>query len=416
MRGLWNPPPWTGALALVTYFSDIGVSSTLLPFFLTDSIGIEREWAGRLFAVQYASATLGLMITGWISDSVGHRRTLIAVMLAQAAVLNVQGHCSSLSALIACRVVQGFFASYGLALSWVAHVSAPANLNRNLAVAIFAAQGSISLGGLVAGQLSGQQFWIANLVQSSVPLSNAITLSLSCEPVVHSPPVADVPRPLEGLRTIARSSRVFVAAAFTTFAMGCSIGLLTTLSPLLLKEDYGLPQSDIGRVFLVGGVAALCCHATVTPYFCKSHPEASVLVFSLLNVGVIAALAGWNWSAAALLFSLTVYSYVTTAVSLGVCNFLIARAARTIAPEAVAVATGITRSLFTLGQAVMPLLSVQLRAAAGEWLPFTMQALLFGMAGVAMAFARSNAPKAVPAIEVGTSTVPALDAQDQSQV
>ena len=55
---------------------------------------------------------------------------------------------------------------------------------------------------------------------------------------------------------------------------------------------------------------------------------------------------------------------------LGICNFLIAQAARAIAPEALAVATGITRCLFTFGQAVLPVLSVTLRSAVGAWLPF----------------------------------------------
>mmetsp|Transcript_26739 Transcript_26739/g.68011 ORF Transcript_26739/g.68011 Transcript_26739/m.68011 type:complete len:990 (+) Transcript_26739:190-3159(+) len=403
--GCWQAQAWFGGVAVMLYFADFGWSGTLLPLFL-EHIGVEPNWSGYIFTTQYASATLGLFASGVVADRFGIQPTLTVVMLALVVVLNVQGQVQSLEALIACRALLGFFGTYGLGLSWISHVSSSKRLVFDLSLAVFLAQGGVSLGGAVAGQLSGSQFWIANLIQSVFAFCDAFAICLSRSWVAPNP--APVPRRLSrsaavcGLIYVLRRSRIFNAASFASFVFGGSLQMHTTLAPLLIRDRHGLASSYTGWMFAIAGLITLVCHASITPYVSKNFPVKGVIGICLINSCAFVVMAVWAGSAAGVLLSFTVISYTLTAVALGICNVLISQAARKCVPEDMGATIGFTRCLFTAGQAVTPALATSLNNAVGAWLPYTIWAVLIALATVFLV-AASRSEDAIPTAHV-TST------------
>ena len=75
----YAPPLWAGIVGLVTFFVDISVAGTLLPFFVDDVLHAPSTVVGIATTLQYASATIGLVLTGMLADHIGPRRTMMRV-------------------------------------------------------------------------------------------------------------------------------------------------------------------------------------------------------------------------------------------------------------------------------------------------------------------------------------------------
>ena len=439
-EGRYPAPIWAGILSFTTFFADIAIAGTLLPFFIDDVLGLPREWVGITITVQYACATVGLFSTGVLADYIGLRKTLIIVSAANVVLLNIFGWVRSAPMMILVRGGLGFVNSYALGLSWVSKIAPRARLARWLSAAVCIAQASILIAGLIAGALRGAQMHVAMGIVSIPPAIVALYLLGAREAVAAPPPAppasaapaatadataaadtvaaneksqeeaveqtpapppAAPPRARDGLARLVRT-RYFWAVAFAPFVQGGYMGaIFQTLAPLVLKTVHSWPESDVARMFQIGGLVALIAHATATPWFSsKPWRHRAVQVISLVNAAllVIYGLLGADHAAAAL--AIPVICFVGTAICLGIVNFMVANLARTIAPEALAACTGATRCLFTFGYAVLPAAFVAMLNAGSLIAPCLCVAVLFVIKALLMQMAAklpSTPAQAAPA-------------------
>ena len=115
-EGRYPAPIWAGILSFTTFFADISIAGTLLPFFIDDVLQVPRQWVGITITVQYACATVGLFSTGLLADYIGLRKTLIIVSTANVILLNVFGWVRSVPMMLLVRGGLGFVNSYALGL------------------------------------------------------------------------------------------------------------------------------------------------------------------------------------------------------------------------------------------------------------------------------------------------------------
>ena len=84
-----DPPLWAGILSLTCFFTSISVFGGLLPFFVEDVLGEPKTFVGVAISTYYAFATAGQFFTGFLSDIIGIRRTIIGACLANVLLLNM---------------------------------------------------------------------------------------------------------------------------------------------------------------------------------------------------------------------------------------------------------------------------------------------------------------------------------------
>ena len=166
------------------------------------------------------------------------------------------------------------------------------------------------------------------------------------------PPVP-LRRALAALRCVSRDGP-FAAGAFSTFCHGACNGATFALVPLVLKEVHAYDEEQVGRVFLAGGLITVGVHATATPWISARCPGRGAQGLALAVAACSAALAATAQRSGAATTVLAVAIFCFNSCCLGVCNTIVVRACRLVAPEALGAATGLTRSIYTLGFAFFP--------------------------------------------------------------
>lgn len=172
-----EPPIWVGIVSLITFFSETSVAATLLPFFVDEVLHANVEWVGSALTAFYVGASVGLLVSGWMADTIGLRKTLLIVSTLNAGLVNLQGWVRSPAALIAVRAAFGLTITYALGLSWVATLAPKARLARWMAASVLIAQASLMAGGFIAGTMKGSQLSLACGIISVFP-----ALTGSCLP------------------------------------------------------------------------------------------------------------------------------------------------------------------------------------------------------------------------------------------
>lgn len=400
----YAPPLWAGIVGLVTFFVDISVAGTLLPFFVDDVLQAPSSVVGIAILLQYASATIGLVLTGMLADHIGPRRTIILTCAVNVLLLNVQGFVRSVPALFVVRCLIGAASTYALGLSWVAMLAPPSRLARWMAWTVCAAQAGISGAGLIAGAMRGSDLYLASAIVSALPAIAVIVLAGARDPVL--PKTTAATSTTEPLRSAFRH-RYLKAVAVAPFVQGTLIGgVFQVLTPYVLKTTHGFREDSVARLFQLGGFFALIAHAVVTPWL-SSRPwrHRAAQALSLITAAVLVVYGALGERYAAVALALPTVAFVCTAVNLGVCNLMIAMFAMRIAPEALGRITGLTRCLFTLGWCSLPALLVPLRAAAGGSLlaPCGLVAGLFVMLAALLQFC-ATLPQAAPSYATTSTT------------
>src|SRR6516164_5851534 len=79
--GLRNIPRGIWALGFVSLFMDISSEMIhgLLPVFLTSALGATAEMVGLIEGVGEATAAIGKLFSGWLSDKIGKRKVLTMI-------------------------------------------------------------------------------------------------------------------------------------------------------------------------------------------------------------------------------------------------------------------------------------------------------------------------------------------------
>lgn len=170
---------------------------------------------------------------------------------------------------------------------------------------------------------------------------------------------------------------------------------------MILKNSHGWNESDVGRLFQVGGLGALVAHAFFTPWV-SSRPwrHRAVQALSLLNAVVLLVYGFYGESDPGVALVLPCVAFVSTAICLGCCNLMVAMFARNTAPEALGALTGLTRCTFSIGTSVLPALVVPLTDAGGLLAPCVLAAILFAVKGVLLTWcAQLPPPRAAPTYE-----------------
>ena len=399
-----SAPLPVGILVIVAFFADIAVTGTLQPFFIDEVIQADVEWVGAAITVQYACATLGLFLTGLLADTIGLRRTVLLVAVANVVLLNLVGWTRSVAALLVVRGLLGLVSTYALGLTWVASLAPPARLARWMSATVCFAQLAVMAGGFVAGAMRGQDLFIACAVVSVAPALAVLILLCTSEvpaatpssmpPVMLLAPAAapaapsappsppSKPSPPRQAQTglwRALRTRYFWGVAVAPLVQGCFIGgVAQSLAPLVLRTTHGWDEASVARLFQISGLCALLAHAALTPYLASvswRHRATQALAVLVAATSLAYGVLGERHSALAL--ALPVVGFVATAVSLGVVNVMVALLARAVAPEALGALTGLTRCLFTLGYCVLPASLVPLLKAGGLLAPCLLIAALF---------------------------------------
>lgn len=387
--GGYASPLWVGPVIITVFFTDMSVSGTLLPFFVDDVLHAPVEWVGISITLQYACATVGLVLTGYLADAIGMRKAAILVGAANVIFLNIAGRVRSIGAMLAIRCFLGLANTYALGLTWVAALAPRAQLARWMACAIVSGQASLMVGGLIAGALRGRDLALASGLVSIAPAAVSLYLIGACD--TAGGPTTDRHQ-LAGLSRVVRT-RYFWGVAFAPLVQGgCFGGMMQSLSPLVLRSTHGWKEGDIGRLFQAAGLGALIAHATATPYFSsRKWRQRATQALTLLAAAVIVAYGavgdrrGYAWAAMAL----PIISFVLIAICLGCVNFMIALLARTIAPESLGTVTGLTRCAFTLGYCSLPAVLPPMRAAGGLILPCALVGALLVLVALLLQLASS---------------------------
>ena len=408
-------PIWAGIVVMSLFFSDMAVAGTLLPFFVDDVLSAPREWVGVAITLQYASATIGLVLSGYMADAIGLRRTVIIVGLSNVLFVNLAGHVRSIGAMLVVRCCIGLSCTYALGLSWVAAIAPRERLARWMAASVCIAQASIMVGGFVAGAMRGRDLAIAGAIVSALPALAAVFL-MGAREVPRTASAGGESQRAGLLRAV--RTRFFCGVAIAPFVQGASVGgVMQVLTPLILKSLHGWEEASVARVFQFGGLVALVAHATATPYL-SSRPwrHRALQALSLLVAALLLAygMLGEAHPAAALV--LPVAAFVGTAVALGIANFMIALLARAVAPAALGTLTGLTRCAFTLGYCSLPAALVPLLAAGGLLAPCALVASLFGLTAISLQLCSAlPAAAAPPTLTVESHEASGGDAEEEAK-
>lgn len=401
--GFWPPIHWSGALALCVFFAESSVSSSLLPFFV-DELHIDSLWVSRAFTAQYMAGAIGQIVTGLLADKFGYRRTLALLMVANTVFLNLQGQVQSASGLILVRVLLGLVTPYALSLTWVAKASPASQLARNMSLAVLMAQISVSVGGLLAGQLDGDEFATACAVISVLPLGNSVLLFGARELAEASQETTTSKEVFRALSDTLRTT-AFWAVAWCLFSQGSFLGFVENVPPLLLKEKLGMPGSVVSSVFVGGGLLTALCHAFLTPRIIGSFPALGAQVISVVLAGLMVAFGLSATSAVATCIS-TITAFAANFVCLACSNMLVVLVAKVYGPKGIAAVNGVARCVFTLGAAFSPTPASILQDAMGPCLPSLVLAVMFLLAAAILWCAGVSEKLSPPLCETKLSSAP----------
>ena len=418
----------------------MSVFGTLIPFFIDDVLNAPKMWIGIAFTSYNVCATIGLFATGMISDVLGLRRTVILVCMYNVVLLNLQGWVRSVGTLVIVHALLGFGTPYALGLTWVARLVPGPRLARWMAWAVCAAQAALMTGGFLAGAFQGVDLGLVCAILSAVPAIAGLVLLFARDlPTPNGRAAANGGDPQRSTRAgffRAIRTRYFLCVSFAPFVQGSYMvrartawlnpalrliatlaqeesargnlasdtrsssapllwqgGMFGTLAPMVLKNIHGRSESDVGRLFQVGGLGALLAHAFFTPWV-SSRPwrHRAVQFLSLLNTAIVLVYGFYGERDAGVALVLPCVAFVSTAVCLGCCNLMVAIFARNTAPEALGALTGLTRCMFSVGTSVLPALVVPLTDAGGLLAPCVLGAVLFGVKAFLLTWCASLPP------------------------
>ncbi|MFZ3491811.1 MFS transporter [Streptomyces sp. 5.8] len=401
----WPAAVWA-LLATTLLARGFGFAYPFLSYHLRH-LGFTTQTVGQAIAVFGTGWLLGQVLTGWASDRLGRRRTLVAAMTTAALCLPLLAQAHTATAVYAGSLIAGIV--YDAPRPVVSAVIAdliPDDAQRaaingwrhgtvNIGAAITGA-----VGGLLAGQLGFEAlFWF-----------NAAACAL-CALIAHRYLAADAPTATSrnpassSLRSALRDPRLWLLWAASNGALICAAGMFTTL-PILMEHD-NLPPSAYGWTQLANAAAVIALTPVLTPWLSRrcghQRPMLGMLSASALLLGA-------GMGSAGLADSTIGYSLAVMVAVPGEIVFFIAASdvLNKISPaDARGLYAGLWGSTLAIGVIISPVLTATSLTTGGATLA-ALTTLASGVAGAALCLPLSGLTHRRPALTAPTTPVPAV--------
>mmetsp|Transcript_56320 Transcript_56320/g.155464 ORF Transcript_56320/g.155464 Transcript_56320/m.155464 type:complete len:477 (-) Transcript_56320:231-1661(-) len=366
--------------ACVCTFADYFGLATLqpaLPFYLA-TIGVDDVplWAGIILSGQFAAVVLGNLVWGVAADRFGARKVLQITMVGDAIFFAATGFCRNLPLLIVVRVFAGLSTPLVPSLAYIFEKCTKEGVVAGMARYGF----SVISGYMVAGAFVGAAYeslgWmVTSLITGAVAVVGFGVVTASEPPPPREPGQA---RPQSSGVRDAVKNPLFITFGVTCLTNGYLMMLMMNLLVFNLRDVFDFSAGQVGTVFIATTMIMIACSFYVVPRVSKR--------FGMRNTinGAGVAIIGL-----CVLLSLPfAYSHVAVYILL---NFLLitsfqfshapnqARAkilGEELTVNGTGAITGISRTLWALGQAGSPVIALSLYSEVGRAAPFWSFAVL----------------------------------------
>ncbi|MFF8828815.1 MFS transporter [Streptomyces sp. NPDC015131] len=254
-RGLLALTTTSMALSMFVLFAFGALGPALL-----DDLGLSRSQLGSLPAVAFGTATVLSLVSGHLTDLVGGRRALLALLTTVALAFTVLSRAAGYGALLAGLVLAG--AAQACANPATNHLIAGHLPPARRAAAIGIKQSGVQIGAFAAGllvpSLAAATSWRTTLALV-VPVALAAAVAALLLP-------RDRPEPRGG-RAFTLPGRPNRAARWLiVYSLGVGTGLaaLNTYLPLYAHEELGMGERASGALIAAVGVAGIAARVLWT--------------------------------------------------------------------------------------------------------------------------------------------------------
>lgn len=272
----------------------------LLPF-LALKLDASAFEIGLMSASYCAAQTVGTILLGSLSDSIGRRRVLIITLFFCSASLFGCGISVTIWQLICFRALHGFFAStVSTCEAIIADNSLPEERAGAMATMMSAFGVGLVFGPSAGGLLAPLGFPVVCFLASGVTFFNVLWAAWQL-PEVSSVSVAgsdekgeivaggafsSISVTLSLMRTQPRLTALFVV----TFVMTSSFGTFVGISPLFLHDVYGVQATQMALMFTSAGAVMVFAQGFLTTVVVKQLGEQlSILVGAVVRMICITA-------------------------------------------------------------------------------------------------------------------------------
>jgi len=356
---VWRQPKavWAVAFACVVAFMGLGLVDPILPA-IARQLEATQSQVELVFSSYFLVTGVAMLITGFVSSRVGHKRTLLAGLAMIILFSALAGSAGGIGGIV------GFRAGWGLgnalfiatALAVIVEVS---SAGTEKAVILYeAALGlGISVGPLLGGLLGGISWrgpFFGVAVLMSIGFVAIFVLLPSIPSAEHKSSILDPIRALghRGLLTLGLTALCYNFGFFTMLAY--------TPFPLLL-DAHGL-----GLVFFGWGVMLALTSVFLAPRIQARFGTLPTMYAMLLLVGLDLALMGAGVSSRIVL----IIAVIVGGAFLGVNNTLITTAVMQSSPVERPVASAAYSFIRFVGGAAAPFLAGKLAGSFTPGIPF----------------------------------------------
>ncbi|MFC8125420.1 MFS transporter [Streptomyces sp. NPDC057302] len=290
----WPPVIW--ALLLITLIArSLGFAYPFLSYRLKD-LGYTTQTVGHALAIFGVGWLIGQLLTGWATDRLGRRRTLVTSMATAAVCLPMMAQAHAFAAVGAGALIVGIVYDAPRPVVTAAIADAITD-DAQRAAANGWRHGAVNIGAAITGAAGG--LLAVHLGFEALFWFNAVACG-ACALIAHRYLDADTPTRTNQttsstpVRAALGDTRLWLLLIASTAGLTCAAGMFTAL-PLLMEED-GLSASSYGWTQVANAGTVIALTPVLTPWLSRrcgvSRPMVGTLAASTLLLGVGMGSAG----------------------------------------------------------------------------------------------------------------------------